>query len=103
MFCFNLWDNSATSINYKSCYKDGYGNPTFKLLPRPAFAQFVYEVLPLIDDHNKAGQNNLALEDHWPTKCCRFQLVTTFVCMAVVNLQGWDWNKRKLQALWVVG
>ena len=82
------------SIPYKSCYEDGYGNPTFKLLPRPAIAHFVYEFLPLIDEHNKARQSNLALEEKWPTKCCWFRLFTTFIGMAVVDLQRWDRNMR---------
>ena len=82
------------SVDYKSCYEDGYGNPTFKLLPRPAIAHFLYEFLPLIDEHNKARQSNLALEETWPTKCCWFRLITTFVGMAVVDLQRWDRNMR---------
>ena len=81
-------------IDYRSCYEDGYGNPTFKLLPRPSIAHFVYEFLPLIDEHNKARQSILALEDKWPTKCCWFRLITTFVGMAVVDLQRWDRNMR---------
>ncbi len=41
-------------IDYRSCYEDGYGNPTFMLIPRPLIAHFVYEFLPLIDEHNKS-------------------------------------------------
>ena len=80
------------SISYKSRFEDGYGNPTFKLLPRPAIAHFAYEFLPLIDEHNKARQSNLALEEKWPTKCCWFRLFTTFIGMAVVDQQRWDRN-----------
>ena len=69
-------------------------NPTFKLLPRPVITHFVYEFSPLIDEQNKAQQNNQALEDHWPTKCCWFRLVTAFVGMAVVDLHRWDRSKH---------
>ncbi len=75
------------NIPYKSCYEDGYGNLTFKLLPCPAIAHFVYEFLPLIDEHNKACQSNLALEEKWPIECCWFCLFTSFIGMAVVDLQ----------------
>ena len=34
----------------------------------------------------------MALEDKWPTKCCWYALITTFVGMAVVDLQMWDRN-----------
>ena len=49
----------------------------------------------LIDEHNKARQNILALELKWPTKCCWFRLITTFIGMAVVDVQQWDRNKRR--------
>ena len=56
---------------------------------------FFYEFLPLIDEHNKARQNLLALELKWPTRCCWFRLMTTFIGMAVVDVQRWDRNKRR--------
>ena len=48
--------------NYTSRFEDDYGNATEKQLPRPTVAHFLFEFLPLIDEHNKARQNVLALE-----------------------------------------
>ncbi|KAL7549478.1 hypothetical protein ACHAWF_012745 [Thalassiosira exigua] len=82
------------SQNYTSRFEDDFGNVQVKELPRPTIAHFLYEFLPLIDEHNKARQNVLALEKSWLTKDCWFRLVTTFVGMAVVDLQRWDRNMR---------
>ncbi len=54
-----------------------------------------YEFLPLIDEHNKAQQNLLALELKWPTQCCWFRLMMTFIGMAVGDVQRWDQNRRR--------
>ena len=51
-------------------------------------------LLPLIDEHNKARQNSLALEKCWLTKSCWVRIVTTLLRMSVVDLQRWDRNKR---------
>ena len=47
---------------------------------------WVYDFLPLIDEHNKQRQNILGLEMKWPTKCCWFRLLVTLVGMSVVDL-----------------
>ena len=57
---------------------------------------FLYEFLSLIGEYNKARQSMLALEMKWPMKCCWFQLMTTFIDMAVVDIQRWDCNMRKI-------
>ena len=45
------------------------------------------------NEHNKARQSALVLEEKWPTKCCWFRLLTTFIGMlAVVDVQRWDQN-----------
>ena len=80
--------------DYRSCFEDGFGNTDSKALPRPAIAHFLYEFLPLIDEHNKARQSALRLEGKWPTKNCWFRLLTTFTGMAVVDIQRWDRSKR---------
>lgn len=89
---------SGTTIShekvYRSNFTDEYGNTTFKEIPRPCVAHFLYELLPLIDNHNKDQQSLLALEDCWPTKSPWFQLVTTLVGMAVTNVHRWDRNQR---------
>jgi hypothetical protein len=46
--------------SYISRFEDEYGNVQEKELPRPVQAHMLYEFLPLIDEHNKAGQNSLA-------------------------------------------
>ena len=83
------------TIDYRSKFPDGYGNTDSRSYPRPSIAHFLYEFLPLIDEHNKARQNILALELKWPTKCCWFRLMTTIIGMAVVDVQRWDRNKRR--------
>lgn len=54
----------------------------------------LYEFLPLIDEHNKARQSMLALEKVWLTQNCWFRVLTTFIGMAVVDLQRWDRSMR---------
>ena len=84
----------AHTTMYKSNFTDEYGNTTFKEILRPSVAHFLYELLPLIDNHNKDQQSLLALEDCWPTKSAWFRLVTTLVGMTVTNLHRWDRNLR---------
>ena len=54
--------------SYISWFEDEYGNVQERELPCPAQAHMLYEFLPLIDEHNKAQQNFLALEKCWMTK-----------------------------------
>ena len=84
----------AHTTMYKSNFTDEYGNTTFKEILRPSVAHFLYELLPLIDNHNKDRQSLLALEDCWPTKSAWFRLVTTLVGMTVTDLHRWDRNLR---------
>jgi hypothetical protein len=79
---------------YISRFEDEYGNVQHKELARPTIAHMLYEFLPLIDEHNKARQNSLALEKCWLTKSCWVRIVTTLLGMSVVDLQRWDRNKR---------
>jgi hypothetical protein len=55
--------------SYVSRYEDEFGIVQEKELQRPPVAHFLYEFLPLIDEHNKAHQSALALEKKWLTKC----------------------------------
>jgi hypothetical protein len=41
-----------SSIIYQSNFKDEFGNVISKFLPRPQVCHLLYELLPLIDDHN---------------------------------------------------
>ena len=79
---------------YVSRFEDEFGNVMEKELPRPTIAHMLYEFLPLIDKHNKTRQNALALEKCWLTKNCWVRILTTFLGMAVVDLQRWDRRKR---------
>ncbi len=82
-------------LDYRTSFGDGFGNISSKPLSRPSIAHFLYEFLPLIDEHNKARQSALALKDKkWPTKCCWYRLMTTFIGMAVIDIQRWDLNTQ---------
>ena len=78
---------------YLSCYEDDFGNAQEKELPCPTIAHMLYEFLPLIDEHNKACQNALALEKCWLTKNCWVRLLTTFLGIALIDLLWWDRRK----------
>jgi hypothetical protein len=84
---------------YISRFEDEYGNVQQKELARPTIAHMLYEFLPLIDEHNKARQNSLALalalEKCWLTKSPWVRIITTLLGgMSVDDLQRWDRNKR---------
>ncbi|CAB9515559.1 unknown protein [Seminavis robusta] len=57
-----------SEIKYESKFEDEWGNTGSKLINRPKICHFIYEYLPLIDEHNKQRQNLLALEKCWQTK-----------------------------------
>lgn len=80
--------------NYVSKFEDEMGCVQTKELARPAVAHMFYEFAPLIDEHNKARQSCLALEECWLTKDCWLRLMTTFTGMAVVDMQRWDRHMR---------
>lgn len=49
-------------IKYQTSFEDSYGITTSKDIDRPNVAHFLFEFLPLIDEHNKQRQSLLALE-----------------------------------------
>ena len=57
-------------------------------------AHFLYEYLPLVDEHNKQRQSLLNLERCWLTNDCWFRLLTTVVGMSVVDMHRWYRNER---------
>ena len=71
---------------YTSYFEDEYRNVSSKQILRPKLAHFLYEYLPLVDEHNKQRQNLLGLERKWPTRNCWFRLITTLVGMCIVDL-----------------
>lgn len=82
---------------YVTNFEDDFGNITFKEIQRPWISYFLYNYLPLIDEHNKMRQDVLGLENSWPTKDCWFRLVTTMVGMSVVDFHRyylWKTNTR---------
>jgi hypothetical protein len=81
-------------IKYKSNYEDDYGVVTFKELSRPHIAHFLYDYLPLIDEHNKQRQSILNLERVWLTNDCWMRLVTTMCGMSVVDFHRYIKNRN---------
>ena len=79
---------------YLSHYEDDFGNVRVNEIDRPSVAHFLYEYLPLIDEHNKQRQNLLNLERCWCTKDPWFRLQTTVVGMCVVDMHRWVRNRR---------
>ena len=71
---------------YETHYDDEFGVVQTKKIPRPNVLDWVYDYLPLIDEHNKQRQSLLRLEKKWPTKNCWFCLVTTLLGMSVVDM-----------------
>ena len=79
---------------YISNYKDDFGNVTFKEINRPKILHFLYEFLPIIDEHNKQRQSVLCLEKKWATKDCWFRLLTTMVGFCIVDMHRWYRNVK---------
>ena len=75
---------------YVSHFEDQYRNVQEKHLPQPTIAHMLYKFLPLRDEHNKAWQNSIALKNSWLTKNCWTLIITTFLGIAVVDVQRWD-------------
>jgi Transposase IS4 len=73
-------------IKYESKFEDEWGNTEYKELNRPKLAHFLYEYLPLIDEHNKQRQSILGLERRWLTKCPWFRLLCTVLGMCTVDM-----------------
>jgi hypothetical protein len=80
---------SPHEIKYLTHFEDEFGNVNFKEIERPAVAHFLYEYLPLIDEHNKQRQSILNLERCWLTKDPWFRLLTTLLGMSVVDCHRW--------------
>jgi len=76
----------ASPVQYMSRFEDEFGNSSFKYLNRPEFVHFLYEKLPIIDEHNRQRQGFVALEKCWPTTNCWFRLLTTIVGMSIVDM-----------------
>lgn len=81
--------------SYTTHFEDEFGIVSTKQISRPHLLEWVYDFLPLIDEHNRQRQNILNLERKWPTKCCWFRLLVTIVGMSVVDLYRIYLNQEK--------
>jgi hypothetical protein len=95
-FVSTCGNTTVSSVLYQSDFQDDFGNVDFKMLPRPQVCHFLYEYLPIIDEHNNQRQNVLGLEQKWPTKDCWFHLLVTLVGMCVVDMHHWYTQEKKV-------
>ena len=99
-FVSTCGSTARSDKTYRSHFENEFGDVDFKDLPRPKLADFLYEFLPLIDEHNRMRQDRLALEKCWPTKNCWFRLIITLLGMCVVDLQRVYRNKDPQYTDW---
>ena len=85
-FVSTCGSTEPSKMKYESKFEDEWGGTNFQTIDRPEIVHFLYEYLPLIDEHNKQRQSLLALEKRWLTKDCWFRLITTVVGMSVVDM-----------------
>jgi hypothetical protein len=96
-FLSTCGNTAVASVAYRSAFEDDFGNVDYKFLPWLQLAHFIFEYLPLINEHNKQRQTILGLERKWPTKCCWTRLVVTMVGMSVVDMQRLYQSEKKTQ------
>jgi hypothetical protein len=70
---------------YESKYDNEWGELGVREIDRPNVVHFLYEYLPLIDEHNKQRQSILELEKLWLTKDPWFRLLCTLMGMTIVD------------------
>jgi Transposase IS4 len=85
-FVSTCGSTEPSSQKYQSKFEDEWGNTQVKMIERPAICHFLYQYLPLIDEHNKQRQSLLALEKRWHTQDVWFRLACTMLGMAVVDM-----------------
>jgi hypothetical protein len=85
-FLSTVGDTCPAAKFYETKFEDEYGEKQEKQVPRPEICDFIYDFLPLIDNHNKARQHHLALEKKWLTEDCWFRLFSTLIGFSVVDL-----------------
>ena len=85
-FISTCGNTNPSSVLYKSNFEDEFGGVGYKMIQRPKLAEFLYQFLPIIDEHNKQRQNLLNLEYKWPTKHCWVRLMVSLVGFSVTNL-----------------
>ena len=85
-FISTMGNTNPSKTLYRSRFEDDFGGTSFKDIPRPEIADFIYDFLPIIDEHNKQRQRLLNLEYQWPTKDCWTRLGVSLIGFSVVNL-----------------
>jgi hypothetical protein len=85
-FVSTCGSTEKSPFKYQSKFEDDWGNTQVKELDRPKLAHFLYEYLPLIDEHNKQRQSILALETRWLTRDPWFRLLCTIMGMCTVDM-----------------
>jgi hypothetical protein len=85
-FISTCGSTTASPIKYESKFENDWGEVDFKEIDRPDIVHFLYEYLPLIDEHNKQRQSLLSLEKRWLTKDPWFRLLCTILGMSVVDM-----------------
>jgi hypothetical protein len=85
-FVSTCGSTEISPIKYEYKFEDEWGNTEYKELNRPMLAHFLYEYLPLIDEHNKQRQAILSLETRWLTKCPWIHLLCTILGMSTVDM-----------------
>ena len=94
-FLTTTGNTNPSKQTYRTQFEDEFGCVNFKDIPRPVFADMLYDFLPLIDEHNKQRQSILNLEKSWPTRNVWFRLLTTVVGMSVVDFHRLFLNTQK--------
>jgi hypothetical protein len=99
-YFLSMCGNVAVSlIAYRKAFEDDFDHVYYKFMQWPHLAHFIYEYLPLIEEHNNQRQAVLGIERKWSTKCCWTRMVVTMVVMSVVDMQRLyqsekeTWNK----------
>ena len=61
-FLSTIGNNNPSLHLYISQFEDEFGFVGWRNIPRPNFDDFIYDFLPLINEHNKQNQNILNLD-----------------------------------------
>jgi len=94
-FLSKCGSTNPAANSYMTHFEDEFGTICTWSIPQPSILEWVYDYLPLIDEHNKQRQNLLHLKKKWPTKNCWFHLLTTLVGMCVVDMHRVYLNHNK--------
>ena len=89
-YCVSTCGSTEPSaVKYQSKFEEEWGYTNIQEIDRPQLAHYLYEYLPLIDEHNKQRQSLLQLEKKWLTKDPWFQQLCTLVDMATADMHHW--------------